>query len=432
LKVIAHNQDMVTQATQLIPNRKLRIALECRIDDPFSGVGSAILSLADALSRSDIQGQEYTFIVHESAKKWLEPHIFGPCRLVAIPKPQPSQLKRILRRLPPLQKLWHRLKSNFINIPASDGFVESNRFDLVHFVSPTAYSTSCPAIYQPWDLQHLHYPEFFSKIDFALRERWYREFCKQAEIICVQAEWTKDDFISHYDIPAEKIQVIPWGSVFEAYKEPSEQEVYDTVRRYSLPSKFFFYPAVTWIHKNHEIILRSLQILKREHGAVPHVYFTGSSTDHRSTLDNLAIDLGVSEQVHFLGFVTATQLQSIYRVATAMLFPSKFEGFGLPILEAFHARLPVLSSNATTLPEVARNGALYFNPDSPAELSGLMKRILDSEELRQDLTNKGSLVLSQCSMERTAAEFQRLYDRAAVSLTLRAIQLSQNQKIVRK
>jgi glycosyltransferase involved in cell wall biosynthesis len=423
---------MVNQAAQMIPNRKLRIALECRIDDPFSGVGSAVLSLANALSKSAVQSQEYTFIVHEATKKWLEPHIFGPCRLVAISKPQPSQLKRVLRRLPPLQKLWHRLKSNFINIPASDGFVESNRFDLVHFVSPTAYSTSCPAIYQPWDLQHLHYPEFFSKVDFASRERWYREFCKQAEIICVQAEWTKDDFISHYDIPAEKIEVIPWGSVFEAYKAPSEQEIQDTIKRYSLPSKFFFYPAVTWIHKNHEIILRALKILKHEHGIAPHVYFTGSSNDHRSTLNNLAIGLGVSEQLHFLGFVTATQLQSIYRVATAMLFPSKFEGFGLPILEAFHARLPVLSSNATTLPEVARNGALYFNPDSPAELSDLMKWILNSEELRQDLVNKGALVLSQCSMERTAADFQSLYDRVA-SLTLRDNQLAQDQqKSVRK
>ena len=96
-----------------------------------------------------------------------------------------------------------------------------------------------------------------------------------------------------------------------------------------------------------------------------------------------------------------------------MIFPSKFEGFGLPILEAFHAGLPVLSSNATVLPEVAQDGALYFDPDSPEELSTLMKVILDSPELRKELISKGALVLSQYSFRDTAAKFQALYERTA-------------------
>jgi glycosyltransferase involved in cell wall biosynthesis len=404
---------MMKQAAPMISNRKLRIAVECRIDDPYSGVGSAVLSLAHALSESSVEDQEYTFIVHAAMRNWLEPHIFGPCRLAAISKPAPSRLKRTVRGLTPIRNLWHRLRIKFSDVPTSDGFIESNGFDLVHFVSPTAYSTACPAILQPWDLQHLHYPEFFSKVDFALREKWYRAFCKQAKFVCVQAEWTKEDFIANYDIPVEKVVVVPWGSVFDAYKNPSEEEIRDVVERYALPSQFFFYPAVTWAHKNHEVVLRALHILKREHGIAPHVFFTGSSTDHRSKLDRLAQDLGVSEQIHFLGFVTSTQLQVIFKTATAMLFPSKFEGFGLPILEAFHAQLPVISSNATTLPEVARDGALYFSPDSSEELSGLMKAILDSPELRRDLIDKGTLVLSRYSMDQTAAGFQSLYRKTA-------------------
>ncbi len=425
---------MMKQVAPMISSRKLRIAVECRIDDPYSGVGSAVLSLAHALSKSSVEDQEYTFIVHATLRNWLEPHIFGPCHLAAIPKLAPSQLKRtmrIMRGLTPVRNLWHRLRIKLSDIPASDGFIESNGFDLVHFMSPTAYSTVCPAVFQPWDLQHLHYPEFFSKGDFELREKWYRAFCKQAKFVCVQAEWTKEDFITHYDIPAEKMVVIPWGSVFDAYKDPSDEEIRDVVERYALPAQFFFYPAVTWAHKNHEVVLRALHILKRECGIAPHVFFTGSSTDHRSKLDSLAKNLGIAEQIHFLGFVTSTQLQVIFKMATAMLFPSKFEGFGLPILEAFHARLPVISSNASTLPEVARDGALYFSPDSPEDLSGLMKSILDSPELRQDLTDKGTQVLAQYSMDQTAINFQNLYRKTA-SLALRDSQLTgQRQQSVR-
>jgi glycosyltransferase involved in cell wall biosynthesis len=130
-------------------------------------------------------------------------------------------------------------------------------------------------------------------------------------------------------------------------------------------------------------------------------------------LDKLAQDLGVAKYVHFLGFVTPVELQAIFRTATAMIYPSVFEGFGLPILEAFQAGLPVLSSNATTLPEVAQDGALYFDPDSPAELSVLMKTIMDRPEVRHDLINNGTRILSEYSFRDTAAAFQALYEKTA-------------------
>lgn len=125
--------------------------------------------------------------------------------------------------------------------------------------------------------------------------------------------------------------------------------------------------------------------------------------------------LHISEQLHFLGFVAPVELQAIFATATAMIFPSKFEGFGLPILEAFHARLPVLSSSATTLPDVARGAAQYFDPDSPTALSALMRAVLEKPELRHDMIQKGLRVLSQYSIRETAANFQALYFKIAGS-----------------
>ena len=119
------------------------------------------------------------------------------------------------------------------------------------------------------------------------------------------------------------------------------------------------------------------------------------------SLETLAIDLNVSQQVHYLGFVTTQELQSIFDAATAMIYPSKFEGFGLPIIEAFHARLPVLCSNASVLPEVAGDGALYFTPGCPKELAGLMLRILRDPELRRSLVGERC----RCSVRLLGAEY---------------------------
>jgi glycosyltransferase involved in cell wall biosynthesis len=208
--------------------------------------------------------------------------------------------------------------------------------------------------------------------------------------------------------------VVPWGSVFDADRHPSVDETQVTVRKYNLPGHFFFYPAVTWPHKNHENVIRALGILKEKHSRTPDIVFTGTSTDFRPTLDQIARKLGVTEQLHFLGFVAPAELQAIYHAATAMVYASRFEGFGLPILEAFQAGLPVLSSSASVLPEIARDGALYFNPDSPAELASLMESMLDKHELRQELIEKGTRVLSQYSFSNTVASFQALYERTAL------------------
>jgi glycosyltransferase involved in cell wall biosynthesis len=403
------SESTLTEA-DLMPNcRKLRVALDCRIDDPRQGVGTAVLSLAHALSQSGILDQEYIFLVHEDVKDWLVPHAFGPCEVVGIPRSQPSPLKRLLRSIPPLRALREKLPRKAANVPVSDGYVESHDFDVVHFPTQIGYRTALPTIYQPWDLQHLHHPEFFAASDVLNREKHYRALCDQAHCICVQTQWSKNDLVHQYKIDPERIAVIPWGSVLEAHQPPSPETVQEAVSKFGLPDKFFFYPAATWPHKNHELIIRALHTMKSVAGKAVPVYFTGSSTPYRKSLDALARQLGVANQLHYLGFIGSGELQAVYATATAMIFPSRFEGFGLPVLEAFSVRLPVLCARATVLPEVAREAALYFDPDSPAELAECMRSVLHDEGLRRDLAGKGESVLGRYSMKDTARNFQRLY-----------------------
>jgi hypothetical protein len=155
------------------------------------------LALAKALSSSDIATQEYTFIVRDDVKHWLAPYIYGPCKIEGIPVPRLSSVKAAFKWVTPLRLIWGRFRAEMARTPVSDGYVESKQFDVVHFPTQAAYLTKLPTIYQPWDLQHLHYPQFFSKAEFILREKCYPAFCAQASFVCVQTEWTKLD-VSKY------------------------------------------------------------------------------------------------------------------------------------------------------------------------------------------------------------------------------------------
>lgn len=198
-------------------NRRIRIALDCSKLDPRQGIGTAVLALANALSQSENAEQQYTFIIPEILQEWLRPYIFGPCRLACVPASGASRLKESLRAVAPLRSVWAKLRTGLLPVPVSSGYVESEGFDLVHSPTQNACLTRLPSIYQPWDLQHLHYPHLFSKTEFALRERSYRAYCAQAAFVCVQTEWTRQDVIDKYGISPERVAVIRWGSVLDAY-----------------------------------------------------------------------------------------------------------------------------------------------------------------------------------------------------------------------
>jgi glycosyltransferase involved in cell wall biosynthesis len=387
---------------------KLRIAIDCRISDFHQGIGTAIQALAKAFSESAIDDQEYTFIVHEKMHHHLAPFTWGPCSVTSFPTPPPPRLKMVMQAMPMLRPLRESFRRYSTGVPVSDGNVERCSFDLVHFPTQIAYRTSLPSIYQPHDLQHLHFPQYFAKGEFLQRDVWYRVFCEQAAYVCVQTEWTKADLVKSYNLPPDKIAVIPWGVAIDPGTSTSTTAT-SVVDKYKLPQTFFFYPAVTWPHKNHLIILNALKILRDEKGLRPTLVCTGSITEFHKTLEQAAKGNGLTQQVRYLGFIPAEDLQGLYEAASAMVYPSRFEGFGLPILEAYQAGTPVLCSGSSVLPEVAQDGALYFDPDDPAELSSLMLRILESPQTRRDLMQAGLQVVSQYSFEATAKHFQSLY-----------------------
>jgi len=392
----------------------LRVALDCRIPNFQQGIGTAILSLAHALCTLPGNAEHYTFIIFEDHQPLFQGLPAERAAVLSVPRPAVSSVRNQLNRLFGLRTGWRIARAAFGPIPASDGTIEGCGFDVVHFPTPVGYATRIPSIYQPWDLQHIHLPQFFARHDRIWRNRVYKAMCRQARFVSIQTEWGKNDLVQQYGIEPEKIAVIPWGSVLSAYPQPDRGDVQATREKYRLPDRFLFFPAITWPHKNHEVAIRALAELKHQ-GIDVTLVCTGDRTDHYPRLEELAEQCGVLDRLKFLGFVTPVELQSIYSLATAMIFPSRFEGFGLPVLEAFQSGLPVLCARATVLPEVAEDAAFFFDPDDAKDAAQAIRRLVSSPSLRAEMMQRGFARASVLTISKTAEQFRELYHKTAAA-----------------
>ncbi|HXI80254.1 MAG TPA: glycosyltransferase family 1 protein [Verrucomicrobiae bacterium] len=405
--------------SQMAPSNRsdgsLRVALDARIPaGRWGGIQQVVEGLAYGLSRLD-GGDEYVFLAERGASAWLAPMIGGGSHIVEVPRGYGrTRVRRayeaVAERAPAAARIARRAASRLTGvsmpIAKSDGFVESIGVDIVHFTTPQAYLTHLPSIYQPHDLLHRHHPEQFDAIHARYREDAYRAFSEAASIVAVMTEWGRADICRVFGLPAGRIAVVPWAPVagLRRISEPS--------RDLDLPDRFLLYPAQTWPHKNHIRLIEALAML-RDRGTVVPLVCTGRQTEHMAAIRRRIDALGIGDQVRFLGYVSADDLDAIYRRATALVFPSRFEGWGLPVVEAFAFDLPVASSNATCLPEVAGGGALMFDPESTEDMASAISRIWTDERLRSELRSAGRRRVGELSWERTARIYRALYRQVA-------------------
>jgi glycosyltransferase involved in cell wall biosynthesis len=312
-------------------------------------------------------------------------------------------------------------------LTATDGTVEAAKADVVHFAYQAGFLTAIPSIYQPHDLQHLHLPEFFTAEQIARREATYRAYCEQARLVVTPSGWVKQDVVDQYGLDPRRIAVVNEPPVIDAYPEPTAAEIEAISRRLELPDRFVFYPAQTWPHKNHARLFEALRTLRDEGVTVPLVC-TGLVNASGAGLQELAVELGIGDEVKFLGYIAPVELKAVYAQAAALVFPSLYEGWGLPVVEAFSAGLPVACSNVTSLPELVDGAALLFDPLDPQAIAVAIRRIWENEALADDLARRGRAIAAKYDWQRTALIMRSHYrqvagvalsdeDRALVSTT---------------
>jgi glycosyltransferase involved in cell wall biosynthesis len=294
-------------------------------------------------------------------------------------------------------------------LPNSNGFYESLGVDVIHFPYQVFVQSQVPFIYNPHDLQHLHYPHFFSHEEFAWREYTYRVGCQNACAIATPSQWVKDDVVIQYKIAPQNVFAIRYGPTTEWYDPVDNDVLYRVQHKFRLPFPFVLYPAQTWEHKNHIRLLEAIALLRdREHLLVKLVC-TGRKNAFWPVIEKRLNSLGLNDRVRFLGYVSPTDLRALYHLAQCVICPSLFEGGGLTILEAFHENVPVACSNITSLPEYAGDAALVFDPFNVKSVADALQRLVTDADLRETLRARGGARARFFNWELTAKTYRALY-----------------------
>jgi glycosyltransferase involved in cell wall biosynthesis len=398
--------------------RAFRVVIDARVISGLSGgIESVIIGLVGGLSRLDDGPEDFVVLAYEGHDDWIRPHLGGMVRLVHVLQARDrseGSRRRLKTLLPPLARLWSNRPEALIRSstpPPSDGTIERLNADVMHFTSQAGFKTSVPSLYHPHDLQHVHLPEFFTARQRHWRDDWYGALIQQASMVPVASTWTKRDVETHFSTPPGKVVVVPLAPPTAEYRDPSEAAVEEAMRRLVIPPAFAMYPAQTWKHKNHVNLLDALALLRERDGLVVPLVAPGRQSEAFPALARHAERLGIADQVRWLGFVSADDLQCLYRRARVVVIPSRFEAASAPLWEAFRAGIPTACSNVTSLPEQAGDASLIFDPDDVPAIADAIRRLWTDEDLRTTLIQRGYERVRPLSWDRTARTFRAHYRR---------------------
>lgn len=266
------------------------------------------------------------------------------------------------------------------------------------------------------DLIFERFPKTYH-LDERYTHRWkIRRACKIADAVIAISEQTKNDLIELYGVSPQKITVCyqSCNPIFE--KTISEIEKSNVKKKYQLPDQYFLFVSSITARKNLIAICRAMIILK-DTLAIPLVII-GDGKIEKNEVKQLMKENGIEHRLLFLNelsaakedsFTSAADFPAIYQQAFALVYPSIFEGFGLPILEAMWSGLPVICSSVSSMPEVAEDAALYFSPEDTNQLAQHLQAIASDQQLAKILKDKGREQAKKFSTENYANQIIKIY-----------------------
>ena len=421
--------------------KRLRVAINAQLmpDGPSGGIVTVLRALA-ALAELEDRDEEYVFIGPYEDPEWMRPLLLPGSLIIRGPKPEPAngssinRLESFKRRLGPLRPVARDLKQfvagqvqarvaavtserdltkQFAPSPAQS-FFQSLECDVIHFPFQSFEACGVPSVFNPHDLQHLHFSEFFTPAEISRRENLYPVACRAAHTVVVASQFVKRDVVERYGVESKKVQVIPWAP------PPLPQLLKETdgatplLRKYELADRpFALYPAMTWEHKNHIRLLEAVAYLRDSEALGVRVVCTGFKTDFWPRIEQRLNELGLNEVVKFPGLVPLDELKALYRKAKFVFVPTLFEAASAPVFEAWQHGAPVACSTVTSLPEQVADAAFLFDPFSVKEIASALARMTTDLRLREDLILRGTRRLKDFSLERTAKAYRGVYRQAA-------------------
>jgi glycosyltransferase involved in cell wall biosynthesis/SAM-dependent methyltransferase len=282
------------------------------------------------------------------------------------------------------------------------------------FTAPFFFDPAVPTVSVVYDLQHVYCPQFFEPAEIGERTRNFARACTAStRMVCI-SDYVRKTVLETGAVPPERVKTIP--ILLPRRLPPPSKEVCERVLEsfHLQPRRYLVYPANFWAHKNHELLLTAFGMYRASNPSSElKLVLTGSPGRRRDELIEASCGMGLSDAVVFPGYVAAEDFSALMEQCLALIFPSLFEGFGMPLLEAMAAGRPILCGNETSLPEVAGDAALLFNAMKPAEIVDAINRLERDPDLQRDLIEKGTRRLSTFGgPEEMAARYIQVFHEA--------------------
>jgi glycosyltransferase involved in cell wall biosynthesis len=285
---------------------------------------------------------------------------------------------------------------------ASDIFHSTNHL-LAHF-------GRAKTVFTLHDLIFLHYPEFHLPTN-----RWFLtlampRFLRAADAIVTPSECSRQDAIKFYNLPPDKITVIYEGAAPHFHPTADPTDLARVKAAYHLPDEFILHVGTIEPRKNLARLLEAFQPLLADHPDL-HVVLIGKKGWLYDDFFRRLQELGLTERVIFPGYIAGEDLPAVYQLARLLAYPSLYEGFGLPPLEAMACGTPVVCSNAASLPEVVGEGGLLVEPTDTAALSQAIGRVLADDSLHAELSRRALAQAARFSWDTAGEQLTALYAR---------------------
>jgi len=236
---------------------------------------------------------------------------------------------------------------------------------------------------------------------------------RRSRRVLTVSQASKDDILHYLHAPADKVEVIHNAIDTRLAGEPTPEEVARVRERFLLTAPYVLYTGNIKPHKNIERLIEAFSILRQRGSQDVKLLIIGDEISKYPSLRRLVHRFQLHQHVRFLGFVPNATLAVLYRLAAVFVFPSLYEGFGLPPLEAMAAGAPVITSNVSSLPEVVGDAAILIDPMDAGAIASAMARVLADPGLRADLIRRGRERVKAFSWARSVARVREVYGELA-------------------
>lgn len=357
------------------------------------GIGRLVRELIRALAQTD-QTTQYQLFVAGAIKSHLLASL-GPNFHWNHTRLSPTWLARI----------WYRA-----NLPLPIEWFTGN-IDLFHatdFVLPPTHKTTRTLV-TVHDLSFIRVPDAASPRLKTYLDKVVPHSVRRADHILADSQATKDDLITLYNLPAEKITVLLSG-VDNHFHLVTDKNTLEQVRaKYQIPDRpYIFSVGTIQPRKNYERMIRSLAQV-RNRGFDVSLVIAGGKGWLSNPIYTTIEETHMADYVHLIGFAKDQDLPALYTGATLTAFPSLYEGFGFPVLESMACGTPVITSNISSLPEVAGNAALLINPLNIDEITFAIQRLLEDTTLRKHLIEQGFQQAQSFTWQASAQHLMEIY-----------------------